>query len=145
MEIENNTSYSFWERTSHISFLKRLLYPKKVEKSLKTPSIITEEREALLLNNQSIKSILLSNDLALIENNDCDAILAVYPFSAEKKIMESLINFGYKPVICGVGGVRTQGRTSVDLCVFVEKYVASAVIAKQPFKAKAIAKIKQKI
>lgn len=145
MEIENNTSYSFWERTSHFSFVKRLLYPKKVEKSLKTPSIITEECEGLLLNNQLIKSILFSTDLALIENNDCDAILAVYPFSPSKRIMESIINFSSKPVICGVGGARTQGRTSVEMSVFAEKHGASAVIVNQPFKAKDIAKIKQKI
>jgi len=146
MELKRYTALSFWEEIPKASyFLKKLLFRKRSETKLATPSIIREQCTGMPLNGRTVKSILFSTDLALIENNDCDAILAVYPFAPSSKIMETIINFSGKPVICGVGGGKTQGRKSIEMAVEAERLGAGAVIVNQPFKNKDIKEMKKKI
>lgn len=146
MELMNDTALSFWEeKFKTTSFLKRLFFKKKKSDKLCPPAIIQEQCEGILLNNTLVKSILFSTDLALIENSDCDAILAVYPFAPSSKIMETLIRFSNKPVICGVGGGKTQGKKSIAMAVEAERLGACAVIVNQPFKNRDIQEMKKHI
>ncbi|MGL4582789.1 MAG: hypothetical protein ACRCVU_07380, partial [Flavobacterium sp.] len=89
--------------------------------------------------------ILFSTDIALIENNDADAILAVYPFAPSERIIKTLIEFSDKPVICGIGGGITQGEFAINMAKKAEALGASAVIVNQPFKNEDIAAVKQHI
>lgn len=136
---------SIWNLSNKTDLLTRIGIRKKKSKKLNAPLLIHEYCEGIDLNGQKVKSILFSTDLALIENSNCDAILAVYPFSPSQKIMETIIKFSNKPVICGVGGGVTQGAVSIQMAVEAEKLGACAVIVNQPFKNEDIKKMKQQI
>src|SRR5690606_37052921 len=126
-------------------FFDILRFRKKPSLNLSVPNIIYQNCSGITLNNTVVKSILFSTDLAVIENTNCDAILAVYPFAPSVNIMKALISFTEKPVICGVGGGVTQGRFSLDMAVAAEQLGASAVIVNQPFKNSDLKKIQKLI
>ncbi|MDM1362411.1 hypothetical protein [Myroides marinus] len=112
---------------------------------LPTPLHLINSCKGLVLNNQKVKSILFSTDIALIENNDADAILAVYPFAPSQKIIKTLIEFSNKPVICGIGGGITQGDFAITMAKKAEALGAAAVIVNQPFKNEDIAEVSKHI
>lgn len=112
---------------------------------LPTPLHLIDSCKGLVLNNQKVKSILFSTDIALIENNDADAILAVYPFAPSQKIIKTLIEFSNKPVICGIGGGITQGDFAITMAKKAEALGAAAVIVNQPFKNEDIAEVSKHI
>jgi hypothetical protein len=138
---------SIWDtRKQKTSFLGKILsHSKPKAKRIATPYLISEKCKGVLLGNSTIKSLIFSTDMALIENNDADAVLAVYPFSPSSKIMKSLIDFSEKPVICGVGGGLTQGKVSLEMALAAEAMGAAAIIVNQPFQNKHIEVIKRKI
>jgi len=127
------------------SFFDLFRFRKKPSVNLSVPIIIYQNCSGITLNNTVVKSILFSTDLAVIENTDCDAILAVYPFAPSVNIMKTLISFTEKPVICGVGGGVTQGRFSLEMAVAAEQLGASAVIINQPFKNSDLKKMQKLI
>lgn len=148
MSITNNIN-SIWVNTRHKrSLIDVLLFWKKrpcPNVKLPTPLHLINSCKGLILNNQKIKSILFSTDIALIDNNDADAILAVYPFTPSERIIKTLIQFSNKPVICGIGGGITQGEFAINMAQKAEALGASAVIVNQPFKNEDIAAVKQHI
>jgi len=145
MEI-NLISESFWGSKKKASFLERLFRRNKpVNKALTTPEIIGKNCQGLLLKNENLKSFLFSTDMALIENNDADAILAVYPFPPSPKIIKTLIDFSGKPVVCGVGGGTTKGKKSLEMAIYAEQMGAHGIIVNIPFENKDIKKIREKI
>ncbi|MDP3463157.1 MAG: hydrolase [Bacteroidales bacterium] len=141
------TNGSIWESKSvkRTFFLNLFTTSKQQSKKIATPHIIAEKCNGILLGKFNIKSLIFSTDMALIENNDSDAVLAVYPFTPSSKIMKSLIDFADKPVICGVGGGLTQGKVSLEMAIAAESMGAAAVIVNQPFKNKDIEAIKRKV
>lgn len=147
MELNENYFTTFWNSSyEEKSFWDRFFSRENVfTKELTTPTLIREHCPGIILKGEKIKSILFSTDLALIENNDSDAVLAVYPFAPSVNIMKTLINFSEKPVICGIGGGITQGNTALQMAIEAEKLGAAAVIVNQPFKNKDIRKIKKYI
>jgi len=147
MELNGNYFTTFWNSScEEKSFWDRFFSRNTPDKKeLSTPALIQEHCLGITLKDRTIKSILFSTDLALIENNDSDAVLAVYPFAPSVNIMKTLINFSDKPVICGIGGGITQGNTALQMAIEAEKLGAAAVIVNQPFKNKDIRKIKKHI
>jgi hypothetical protein len=138
---------SIWD-FSHkgLKGFSRFLHPsKKATKKMATPTLITNSCKGVSLGGVAVKSLLFSKDMALIENNDADAILAVYPFAPSKKIMKALISFSEKPVVCGVGGGMTQGKTSLEMAIAAEDMGAVAIIVNQPFQNKHIEAIKKRV
>ncbi len=119
--------------------------PEKEKAKIPTPNHITKWCKGIELHDKRIKTILYSTDLALIENNDADALLAVYPFTPSLRIIKTLIAFSNKPVICGIGGGMTQGDFAIEVAMEAQKYGAAAVIVNQPFKNEDIAKLKQQL
>ncbi|MDM1408291.1 hypothetical protein [Myroides sp. DF42-4-2] len=117
--------------------------PAKQKAKIPTPNHITKRCKGLELHGKKIKTILYSTDLALIENNDADALLAVYPFTPSLHIIKTLIAFSNKPVICGIGGGMTQGDFAIEIALEAQKCGAAAVIVNQPFKNEDIAILKQ--
>lgn len=145
METNLNLS-SVWGGNSKISFWDKFLKSrKKINKALTTPEIIGQYCQGLSIGGQNLKSFLFSTDMALIENNDADAVLAVYPFPPSPKIMKTLIDFSEKPVICGVGGGTTKGKKSIEMAMYAEDAGASGIIVNIPFENKDIEKIRKKI
>ncbi|MFD2942417.1 hypothetical protein [Flavobacterium notoginsengisoli] len=137
---------SIWGSKKKISFWDKLFRRNKnIAKELSTPDIIGKNCQGLLLGNHNLKSFLFSTDMALIENNDADAILAVYPFPPSPKIIKTLIDFSGKPVVCGVGGGKTKGKKSLEMAIYAEEMKASGIIVNIPFENKDIKKIRQKV
>jgi len=110
-----------------------------------TPKHITDNCKGLNLKGNPVKTILYSTDLALIENNDADAVLAVYPFPPSISIIKTLIAFSDRPVICGIGGGLTQGDYAIEIALQAQEYGAAAVIVNQPFKNEDIVKLKNQL
>ncbi|WET04208.1 hypothetical protein [Flavobacterium sp. YJ01] len=145
MEINLNLE-SFWGNKKKVSFWERLFRRNKsIDKELTTPEIIGKNCQGLVLKNENVKSFLFSTDMALIENNDADAILAVYPFPPSAKIIKTLIDFAGKPIVCGVGGGKTKGKKSVEMAIYAEEVGAAGIIVNIPFENKDIKKIREKV
>ncbi len=79
-----------------------------------------------------LKTFIFSTDIAIIRNCDADAVFAVYPFTPQVAISESIIKGAYSPVFCGVGGGTTQGVRTVALAKDVEAQGACGVVLNAP-------------
>lgn len=142
----NSISDSFWASKKKVSFWERLFKRNKtIDKALTTPEMIGANCQGLVLKNENVKSFLFSTDMALIENNDADAILAVYPFPPSPKIIKTLIDFAGKPIVCGVGGGTTKGKKSLEVAIYAEEVGAAGIIVNVPFENKDIKKIREKV
>lgn len=143
--METNLNFdSFWVHRKRFSIWGTLFQKQSSKKELTTPEII-QNCEGLSLGDRNVKSLLFSTDMALIENNDADAVLAVYPFSPSPRIMKTLVDFSEKPVICGVGGGKTKGKKSLEMAICAEQAGASGVIVNIPFEHKDVEAVKEKI
>ncbi len=137
---------SIWGSKKKISLWDRLFRRSNIgSKELGTPEIIEKNCKGLVLGNVNLKSFLFSTDMALIENNDADAILAVYPFPPSPKIIKTLIDFSGKPVVCGVGGGKTKGKKSLEMAIYAEEAGAAGIIVNVPFENKDVKKIREKV
>lgn len=81
---------------------------------------------------KKLKTFIFSTDIAIIRNCDADAVFAVYPFTPQVAISESIIKGAYSPVFCGVGGGTTQGVRTVALAKDVEAQGACGVVLNAP-------------
>ncbi len=106
-------------------------------------AIIRSHCQGIRLGGKTVRSLLFSTDMALIEHYEADAVLAVYPFPPSAKIIKTVIGFSEKPVVCGVGGGLTQGKVAVEMAKLAEDAGAAALIVNQPFKNKDIEMIKK--
>lgn len=111
---------------------------------LHVPNILSA-CSGIFLKGKIVRSILFSTDMAIIENCNADAVLAVYPFSPSATLIKDIIRFARRPVICGIGGGLTKGRKSLEMALHAEACGASAIIVNQPFPEKDIALIKKRI
>jgi 2-keto-3-deoxy-6-phosphogluconate aldolase len=142
METKTSDQVSWYikngdSRRTLFSFFKKPIKP------LTVPYLVFRLCNGININGKTIKSILFSTDMAIIENSDADAVLAVYPFAPSLRIIKSLIDFSGKPVICGVGGGVTQGKTSLKLAMSAVQAGACGLIVNQPFKNRYIEQIKK--
>lgn len=96
--------------------------------------IPTEAQEAsgFTLFGRKIKTLIFSTDIAIIKNCDADAVFAVYPFTPQSTISDSIIRASYIPVFCGVGGGTTHGLRTVSLAKDVEAQGAIGVVLNAP-------------
>src|SRR5690606_18238263 len=94
---------------------------------------------------QLLKSFLFSTDVAIIRNTNANAIIAVYPFTPQPMISQSLIMAADKPIFCGVGGVLTTGDRSLELAIHAEFQGALGVVLNKPTPNELIQRLKEKI
>ena len=99
--------------------------------ALRMPQII-RKCSGIIIFGRRIKSLVFSTDLAIIRNIDADAVLGVYPFTAQPIITQALLNCSDIPVLIGVGGGLTTGQRAVNLAVFSEMQGATGVILNAP-------------
>ncbi|MDR1354522.1 MAG: hydrolase [Oscillospiraceae bacterium] len=81
-----------------------------------------------------IKAVVFSTDIAIIRNSNADAVIAVYPFTAQSKISEAIIAAAEVPVFVGVGGGITTGQRAVNMAFQAENQGARAVVLNAPTK-----------
>lgn len=79
-----------------------------------------------------IKSLLFSTDIALIKNSNADSIIAVYPFTPQLGIIQSIISVASVPVFVGVGGGTTTGLRSANIALQAELLGAYGVVVNAP-------------
>lgn len=92
-----------------------------------------------------IKAIIFSTDIAIINNTNADAVIAVYPFTPTLSISKAIIQSSPMPVFCGVGGGLTSGSRSLDIAFHAELSGAYGVVLNAPAKDELITQIKEKI
>lgn len=86
----------------------------------------------IVILGRRIKSLVFTTDIAIIRNCNADAVLAVYPFTPQQVISNSIIQASNIPVLCGVGGGLTGGDRTVRLSKDAEAQGASGVVVNAP-------------
>lgn len=92
-----------------------------------------------------IKAIVFSTDLAIINNTNADAVIAVYPFTPTLAISKAIIENSPMPVFCGVGGGLTSGARSLDIAFHAELSGAYGVVMNAPAKNELISQMRDRI
>lgn len=106
-------------------------------RSVKVPNIIRKSSGIIILNKR-IKSLIFSTDVAVIQNSNPDAIMAVYPFTPTLTITQALMASSFSPLFVGVGGGLTAGRRSLYLALQAELLGAYGVVVNAPMPNKNI-------
>lgn len=92
-----------------------------------------------------IKSLLFSTDIAVIRNSNADSVMAVYPFTPQISISQSVISVSSVPCFIGVGGGTTTGLRTIYMSLQAELMGAYGVVVNSPIKDDVITKISELI
>ncbi|WP_100065709.1 hydrolase [Miniphocaeibacter massiliensis] len=101
------------------------------QRSVKLPNVIRNASGIIVLNKR-IKSLIFSTDVAIIQNSNPDAVLAVYPFTPTLTITQALMSSSFTPLFVGVGGGLTSGERSLTLALQAELLGAYGVVVNAP-------------
>ncbi len=85
----------------------------KLRKNIVTAPTVIDLCSGIRVFGQVLKSFLFSTDVSIIRNTNANAIIAVYPFTPQPLISQSLILAADKPIFCGIGGGITTGDRSI--------------------------------
>ncbi len=94
---------------------------------------------------KKIKSFVFTTDVAIIRNTNADAVIAVYPFTPQPIITQSIVNAADIPVFCGVGGGLTSGRRVINLALDAEFKGAMGVVVNSPISNEVLKKMRDTI
>ncbi|KRM97595.1 dihydrodipicolinate synthase N-acetylneuraminate lyase [Liquorilactobacillus aquaticus DSM 21051] len=117
-----------------------MLEPKKAVPNLtsklrsdivETPAVI-RDASGINLFGKRIKSIIYTMDVAVIANCNADAVLAVYPWTPNTKILQAISTVSNVPILAGIGGGLTKGLRSATIGFFAEENGAQAVVLNAP-------------
>lgn len=86
----------------------------------------------IVVFGRKLRSILFSTDVSIIANCNADAVIAVYPFTPQPIITQSVLMAAQVPVFAGVGGGWTKGQRVVDLARHAEYQGAGGVVVNAP-------------
>jgi putative N-acetylmannosamine-6-phosphate epimerase len=81
--------------------------------------------------------------VALIANCDADAILAVYPWTPNTRILDAISRVANVPILAGVGGGLTKGLRSATVARFAEENGAQAVVLNAPTGLETLKSVRQ--
>ncbi|MGX7106180.1 hydrolase [Hutsoniella sourekii] len=107
-------------------------YQSKLRRSIVEVPEEVYEASGIRIFGKRIKSFLFTTDLAVIRNSNADAVIAVYPFTPQQSIMESIIHVSSMPTVMGVGGGTTTGKRSIELAFTAEQLGAFGVVVNTP-------------
>lgn len=79
-----------------------------------------------------IKSLMFSTDVAILENHNAQAVMAVYPFTPQLSIIDAILNVSQVPVFVGVGGGKTSGQRTINIALHAELHGAHGVVVNAP-------------
>ncbi|MDO5755825.1 MAG: hydrolase [Tissierellia bacterium] len=111
-------------------------------RSVKVPESIYRASGIKVLNKR-IKSLIFTTDVAILSNNNADAVMAVYPFTPTLAITDSIIRTSSRPVFAGVGGGLTSGIRSMNMALQAELMGAYGVVVNAPIKNEVIGEMKK--
>jgi len=86
----------------------------------------------IIINGKRIKSLIFTTDVAIIMNNNADAIFAVYPFTPHPSIFSAITSVAQAPVFAGVGGGTTKGKRAREMALLAEARGCMAVVLNAP-------------
>ncbi|MGG7165763.1 hydrolase [Clostridium ihumii] len=86
------------------------------------------DASGIIIFGKRLKGFVFSTDVAIIRNTNADAVIAVYPFTPQPIITESLLLASDVPVFCGVGGAITTGKRVTNLALDAEFKGAMGVV-----------------
>ena len=92
-----------------------------------------------------LKSIMFSTDVATIANTNADAVIAVYPFTPQPRIVSAVLSVADMPVFFGVGGGFTSGTRSVNQALAAENMGAIGVVLNAPVPPEVLRQIKDAV
>lgn len=132
---------------SHLDKMKEEKYVPEVKSILRSkivqlPEVIYRASGIKILGKR-IKSLIFTTDIALIQNHNAQAIMAVYPFTPQLSITKAILEVASVPVFAGVGGGVTSGVRSVNIALQAELLGAHAVVVNAPVTFDVIAKMNQ--
>lgn len=93
---------------------------------------VIEKASGIELFGKNIKKIIFTTDVAVIANCDADAILAVYPWTPNTRILEAISSVAPIPILAGIGGGITKGLRSVTVGRFAEEMGVNGVVLNAP-------------
>lgn len=111
---------------------------------VKVPDVI-KNCSGIRIFGKRIKSILFSTDVAVIENSNADAVIAVYPFTPNPSITQAILTVADVPVFMGVGGGLTGGLRSVNVALDAEFQGGIGVVFNAPTSVETILKTRQTV
>ncbi|KRL12723.1 hypothetical protein [Schleiferilactobacillus perolens] len=109
---------------------------------VESPTVI-RNASGIRLFGKRIKSIVYTTDVAVIANSDADAILAVYPWTPNTRILDAVSRVANVPILAGIGGGITKGLRSATVGRFAEENGAQAVVLNAPTSIVTIASVER--
>ena len=130
---------------SHMPEMKNPKYVPEITSSLKkelvtVPEVIYRASGIKILGTR-IKSLLFTTDVAVIKNSNAQAVMAVYPFTPQLSIIQSILNVSAVPVFVGVGGGLTTGIRTLNIALQAELMGAYGVVVNTPMENHMIEKL----
>lgn len=117
-------------------------YIPEIESSLRKKPIILPPTiyncSGIRVQGIRIKSFVFSTDIAIIKNCNAQAVMAVYPFTPQLSIIQSIIQASSIPVFAGVGGGTTTGARSINIALQAELLGAYGVVVNAPMENEVI-------
>jgi hypothetical protein len=107
---------------------------------VKVPKVI-KQASGIQIFGKQIRSIIFTTDIAIIRNNNADAVIAVYPFTPHPAITKAIIEAADIPVFSGVGGGLTQGFRSSYMSMFAEAQGSIGVVLNAPTPVKTVEQV----
>lgn len=112
---------------------------------LKVPEEINKA-SGIKIFGKLIKSITFTTDVAIIKNINSDAIIAVYPFTPQPVITQSIISASEVPVFCGIGGsITSKVERVLDLATYTEFQGAIGVVVNTAISNDIIKRLSKKV
>lgn len=117
-----------------------LVHSKLRKSFIKVPKEIYKA-SGIMIFEKRIKSLLFTTDLAIIRNSNADSIMAVYPYTPQSSIYNSILDVSNVPCFIGIGGGTTQGLRSKYIAIDAELAGAYGVVVNSPMPNKDIREI----
>lgn len=103
------------------------------------------QASGIIVFGRKIKSVVFSTDVCIIRNTNADAVIAVYPFTPQPVITQSIMLAAESPVFVGVGGGLTQGSRVIELGIHAEHQGALGVVVNAPTKNEVIKELSKTV
>lgn len=100
-------------------------------KGLQVPEVIWQAKGIVVMGRR-IKSVIFSTDIAIIRNCNADGVLAVYPYTPQQIISQTIISASSIPVFVGVGGGTTKGFRAALMAKDAEGQGAFGAVVNSP-------------
>ena len=111
-------------------FVPEIYTPLKT--SVVGPPAVARQVGGIKILGKKIKTIIFTTDVAIVNNTNADAVLAVYPFTPHPAVMNAISNVATIPVFNGIGGGLTAGSRSAYMGLLAEAAGPIGVVVNAP-------------